>query len=263
LSAPYISSSLTFIVNKIISTGIFPERLKFAGVKPLYKDGNVQDFSNYRPISLLTSFSKAIEKILYKRLYHYLEQQNVFVDEQHGFRLGTSTETAAFSLLNTILKSLDKKRLVGGLFLDLRKAFDCVNLDILLVNFYGVFGTANKLFKSYITDRYQRVVRSDKSSTKIASKWKQIKHGVPQGSLLGPLLFLIYINDFPRTINNLASSTLFADDTSIIVTNTDAHEFKHNIETVLFELTNWFFSNQLTINYNKTHLMKFSAKKTL
>ena len=105
-------------------------------MKPLYKKGNTSDFSNYRPISLLTSFSKVIEKIIHKRLYHYLDQQKVFVNEQYGFRQKTSTETAAFSLLNTILLSLDKKEIVGGLFLDLQKAFDCVNHSFIYFTFH-------------------------------------------------------------------------------------------------------------------------------
>jgi len=173
MSAPYILSPLTYISNKILSTGIFPDRLKFSEVKPLYKKANTSDFSDYRPISLLPSFSKIIEKIMYKRLYHYLDQQKVFVDEQHGFRQKTSMETAAFSLLNTILSSLDKKKIVGGLFLDLQRAFDCVSNNILLskLNFYGISGKANKLLESYITDRYQRVVMKDKFSNKLTSKW--------------------------------------------------------------------------------------------
>ena len=118
MSAPYILSPLTFISNKTLSTVIYPDRLKYSEVKPLHKKGNTSDLSNYRPISLLTAFSKLIEKIIHKRLYHYLDQQKVFVSEQHGFRQKTSTETAAFSLLNTILLSLDKKKIVGGLFLD-------------------------------------------------------------------------------------------------------------------------------------------------
>jgi hypothetical protein len=135
----------------------------------------------------------------------------------------TSTETAAFSLLNAILSSLDKKKIVGGLFFDLQKAFDCVNHDILLskLNFYGISGMANKLMKSYIKDRYQRVVLKDKFSNNLTSEWERVRHGVLQGSVLRPLLFLVYINDLPRTINNFANSVLFADDTSIIISNTN------------------------------------------
>jgi hypothetical protein len=163
------------------------------------------------------------------------------------------------------LLSLDKKKIVGGLFFDLQKAaFDSVNHDTLLskLNFYGISGKANRLLKSYIKDRYQRVVTKDNFFNKLTSEWEQVKHGVPQGSVLGPLLFLIYINDLPRTMNKFANSVLFADDTSIIITNTDLQEFKQNIDVVLQETINWFLSNLLTLNYNKTHFLQFFIKKT-
>jgi hypothetical protein len=119
ISAPFILSPVTYIFNKMVSKGTFPERLKFSEIKPLYKKGNVSDFSNYRPISLLPSFSKIIEKLIYNRLYHYLDQHKLFAKEQNGFRQNASTETAAFSFLNTIFSLLEKKKIVGGLFLDL------------------------------------------------------------------------------------------------------------------------------------------------
>ena len=126
ISAPYILSPLTHIFNKILSTGIFPERLKFSEVKPLFKKGLTTEFSNYRPISLLITFSKIIEKIIYKRLYNYLLKHDILVKEQFGFRVGLSTDIATYALLNSVLMSLDKKHLVGGLFCHLQKAFDCV-----------------------------------------------------------------------------------------------------------------------------------------
>ena len=162
-SAPYVLSSLTFIVNKILSTGIFLERLKFSEVKPLYKKGDSTDFSNYRLISLLTSFSKIVEKITHKRLYSYLITNDILVNEQFGFRDKLSTDTATYASLDKVLTSLDKKNYVGGLFRDLQKAFDCVNHDILLtkLKFYGITGGAYKLIRSYLDNRYQRVTMKD------------------------------------------------------------------------------------------------------
>jgi hypothetical protein len=126
---------------------------------------------------------------------------------------------------------------------------------------YGISGKANKLLKSHIKDRYQRVVMNDKFSNILTSEWKRVKHGVSQGSVLGPLLFLVYINNLPRTINNFSNSVLFADDPNIIITNTDVQGFKHNIDVTLQEINNWFLSNLLTLNYNKTHFLQFVIKK--
>jgi len=132
ISAPYILTPLTYTFHKILSTGIFPDRLKFSEVKPLFKKEATAEFSNYRPISLLTSFSKVNERIIYTRLYRYLNEHNILVNEQFGFREKSSTDMATYALLNTVLLSLDKKKIVGGLFCDLQKSFDCVNHDILL-----------------------------------------------------------------------------------------------------------------------------------
>jgi len=127
--------------------------------RPLFKKGDRTEFSNHRPISLLTSFSKIIEKIIYKRLYCHLNDNNILVNDQHGFREKLPNETAMYTLLNNVLSSLVKKNPVDGLFCDLQKAFDCVNHEILLakMKFYGISGIANKLMRSYLENRYQRI----------------------------------------------------------------------------------------------------------
>ena len=154
-SAAYILSPLTYIFNKVLRTGIFLDRLKFAEIKPLFKKGKITEVSNYRPISLLLSFSKIIEKIIHTRLYKYLTGNNLLAEEQFGFREKANTEIATQTLLNNILTSLDKRSLGGGLFCDLQKAFDCVNHKILFekMKLYGITGTAHVLMQSYLMKR--------------------------------------------------------------------------------------------------------------
>jgi hypothetical protein len=151
-SIPYISSPLTHVCNLMISTGLFPTRLKFAGIRPLYKKGEIANTSNYRSISLLTSFTKIFEKIIFTRLIYHLIHNHILVDEQFGFRTKSSTDLASYKLINDVLMSLNNKLLVGGVFCDLQKAFDYVDHDILLakMNWCGILGKKYKLLSSYL-----------------------------------------------------------------------------------------------------------------
>jgi len=170
ISAPYVLSPPMYIFNKILSTGLFPESLKFLEVRPLFKKEDITEFSNYRPISVLTSFTKIVEKIIYKSLYIYLNDNNILVNDQYGFTEKLSTETATYILLNNVLSSLDGRNL-AGLFSELHKACDCVNHEILLakMKFYGISGIANKLMRSYLENRYQRISMKNSKPNKLSS----------------------------------------------------------------------------------------------
>jgi hypothetical protein len=144
--------------------------------------------------------------VIYKRLYSHLNRNNILAKEQFGFRKESSSEIETFNLLDDILTSLDKNDYMGGLFCDLQKASDRVNHNVLLekMNFYGILGSAIKLMTSYLENRYQRIIMKDFKPNKVSSEWERVKHVVPQGSILGPLLFLIYTNDFPLFLKKLA-----------------------------------------------------------
>jgi hypothetical protein len=202
VSLPYITSPLTFICNAVLRYSVVPDRLKYAVVKPCFKKSSSLEIENYRPISLLTTFSKIIEKLVYARLFSYIEDNNILVSEQYGFRAHCSTEKAAFTLIDKILTALNNKFTVGDIFCDLQKAFDCVNHTTLIkkLEFYGIDGKFKTLIKSYLTGRQQKVVLGSKSIKEHTSKWEIIKNGVPQGSILGPLFFILYINDLTASV---------------------------------------------------------------
>jgi hypothetical protein len=193
--------------------------------------------ANYRPISLLTSFAKIFEKIIYERLLQHIQVNNILLEKQFGFRPATSTDKASYRLINIILNAMNERKVVGGIFRDLQKAFDCVNHNILLtkLEFYGVTGRTLQLIKSYLEGRYQKVF-PDNNFPDSASYWGEVKHAVPQGSRLGPTIFLLYINDLPKVANDKAEVVPYVDDTSIIIASFNPTNFANSANNILQSL---------------------------
>jgi hypothetical protein len=193
-----------------------------------------------------------------------MDNNNIFVQKQYGFGAKSSTDLATYELINNILMVLNNRLTVGGLFCDLTKAFDCVNHEILLakLDFYGINGMARKLIKLYLTDRFQRTLINNNSSKGVSS-WHKLRQGVPQGSILGPLAFLVYINDLPCLINKSSKPILYADDTSILCINPNSSELEKAINAILIKINEWFSVNLLNPNLNKTNCIYFRSKQNL
>ena len=201
------------IYNQWIETGIVPITLKVSQVTPVYKNGDATDPANYRPISTLSSFSKVFEKLIYNHLYTFLEKYGIFVLVSIWFRKGYSTEQAVLEITDSRKKAMDKKLVTCGIFLDFSKAFDTINHDILVSKLYRYGIRANPLrwFENYLYNRNQVFKIGDTISSS-----QTIICGIPQGSTLGPLLFLLYINDLPNCSSKL-SFRIFADDTNMFI----------------------------------------------
>ena len=253
-----ILKPLTSIFNLSLQEGIFPDRLKLAKVSPVFKCDDRSLVNNYRPISVLPVFSKILEKIVHTRLFGYLNKHNLLTDKQFGFREKHSTYMALINLVDKISTELDKNNSTVGIFIDLSKAFDTINHEILLnkLSYYGVRGNALKWFKSYLTDRSQFVQIKDAKSDVL-----NIKCGVPQGSILGPLLFIIYVNDIVN-VSRIAHLIMFADDTNIFFSHSDPLALNLLINSELEKLAHWFKINKLSLNI-KNHYIVFRFKNNL
>ena len=228
--------------------------LKIAKVTPIFKAGDPSDVSNYRPISVLPAFSKILERIMYNRVYNFLNEQNLLFPNQFGFQKNTSTEHAILKLVDDITKGFVKREFTLGVFIDLSKAFDTVDHSILLkkLGYYGITGNTNKFFENYLKNRQQCIVFENDSLTKPLG----ITCGVPQGSILGPLLFLIYVNDLYKCCPKL-TPVMFADDTNLFCSNEDIPNLFSMMNNELKKVSQWFKANKLSLNVKKTKFSLF------
>lgn len=251
-----IISPLTKVINCCINSSTFPDALKLAKVVPIHKNGDIDNVNNYRPISLLPIFSKIVEKILCQQMISYLETNNLFNNSQFGYRSRKSTTAAILEFLRIVTEGIENNEYCYASFIDLSKAFDCICHAILIdkLRFYKFCDKSCSLIRSYLSNRLQIVsVRNNKSNP------ESLTYGVPQGSILGPLLFLIYINDFPSSISE--TSILFADDTNIISKSSNLDQLLDKMRTILNDAQLWFESNKLCMNDEKTQNLLITLKK--
>ena len=249
-----IAPFLTDLINACFVSGVFPKIFKKPLVLPLHKKGLKTEISNYRPISTLPPFSKIIEKCMKRRLIDYLESNNILSSQQFGFQTGLSTEDAILDFLDHIYSNLNDKLSSIGVFVDFQKAFDTVNRGVLLQKLerYGIRGNALNLFSSFLTDRFQVV----KVGNSISDR-KQINIGILQGSVIGPLCFLVIINEIPL-ISNFSSTCMFADDTSFLFSKASIDDLFSTCNLGLETFYDWCCANRLSMNISKTKYMIFS-----
>ena len=256
ISPQFLVKPLTHICNLSLSQGIFPEQLKIANVIPLYKSDDSMLFNNYRPVSVLCVVSKIFEKIMYNRVTTFLEMFQILHGNQYGFRKKSSTHVALLTFIDKVIQAIENGEYAIGVFLDFSKAFDTVDHNILLdkLDHYGIRGCTLSWFRSYLSHRFQYVTYNGSQSSQ-----QLIKCGVPQGSILGPLLFLVYINDLCIVCKS-TEPVLLADDTNLFSSGSNARSLQDGVNNDLAIIAEWLKVNKLSLNIKKTHFMCFSAK---
>jgi hypothetical protein len=260
--ATYLTKPLIFIINESFSSGVFPNALKKAVIQPLHKKGSKESIENYRPLAIVSIFSKIFEKLFCTKLISFLDKYSLISDSQHGFRKNRSTTTALLAFHNLTLEYLKKGHSTTGIFYDLSKAFDIINHKILLekLTCFGVTGIPNNWIKSYLSDRSQVTKITDGNGSSISDE-VLINIGVPQGSIIAPLLFILFTNDITSNINH-GHLTLFADDTTYLTDMKDNNDTSiiNIIQSDINATAHWMTKNDLVLNDSKTVLMQFDPK---
>ena len=258
IASSVVSPVLSKIFNLCTKNGVYPDSMKVAKVIPIHKKDAKDVCSNYRPISLLSKFNYIFEKLIHKRLYGYLKKFSILSPDQYGFQKNRSTAMAIYDVIENQIKNKDIGKYTCAIYLDLSKAFDTVDFKILLKKLYhyGIRGTPLKFFENYLTNRKQFTFTNGEKSDLVL-----IEIGVPQGSVLGPLLFLLYMNDLPLASNFVTK--LFADDTCLILHASTVKELQILINRELSNIYKWLQSNKLSLNYSKTKFMFIHKYKTM
>lgn len=243
-------------INVSFSAGVFPDSLKTAVILPLHKGGDRVNPANFRPIALLPTLSKIVEKLVKVRMTSFLKRFDLISGRQFGFREGLSTDDAIFDFLHLLYSRLNNGEVAAAVFCDVSKAFDCINHEILLwkLDRYGFRGASYDWLQSYMSRRTQRVSFAGGTSDEL-----MVDAGVPQGSVLGPLLFLLYINDLPQ-LRIGGSFTMYADDTTILWHDTNEPNLNNRIGDDLMRVREWCDANLLSFNTTKTHILNFKCR---
>ena len=259
LAIPYITIPLTYIYNLCITKCIFPHSFKIAKIIPIPKSKETDKLNNFRPISILPILSKPLERHIHNHMTKFLEERSLIHPFQSGFRQFHSCHTALVNICDNWLNGINNNNLIGAVFLDLRKAFDLVNHDILnkKLQCYLKNDLACEFIQSYLSDRYQSVYLNG-----YFSKYGLISCGVPQGSILGPLLFCLHINDLPLYITNPSVILeMFADDTTVHTEHTDIHQIQNLLQQSLNEIQTWTIQNKMAINPQKSNSMVLTTRQ--
>ena len=258
LAADHVAGPLHHVVTLSLMQQRFPESWKNTKIIPLHKKKSTLKRENYRPVEILSPLSKVLEKVMYEQIYGYFEKNNLFHPSLHGYRRGRSTMTALLSMYEKWVKAASVGQLSGVVLVDLSAAFDLVSPALLIhkLRVYGFDDSTRQWILSYLTNRYQSVWIDH-----VLSEFKENSIGVPQGSNLGPLFFLIFFNDLPTYINE--SIDCFADDSTLGATGKDIAEIGERLSSDCDQLSSWMKSNSLKLNANKTHFLMMGTSRRL